>query len=291
MPRSFTAHLLELRERLKPAQESLAVNLYRFGQAELEKEDKNGFPVLSLVLSKLSHNYRLMLLNMQPDRREAMLNDAIRWRHRAALKLLGEEVPEQRPAYLEELFESCFRPSEENVNRYGYLQPWVRPTSKISKSRFWRALKPEMVRVTGTAGERIPGGEQWYNTGYGQWTTATYLDTGGTSGIRVAHDIRTHRLLDIARQLSILSILGFPIAASWELAGSGQEESVATCIAMVCDRIIGVLPRLLEGVKHDISPEELAKFAEEDALDSQQRREKSKQSRVQPRGNRGRGAS
>jgi hypothetical protein len=153
----------------------------------------------------------------------------------------------------------------------------------MNKSKFWRALKPKMIGVTGSSGERIPGGEQWYNTGYGQWTATTHLDTGGTSAVRVAHDIRTSRLLDLARQLSILSILGFPIAASWELAGAGQEETVARCVATICDRFTGALPRLLEGVKHDISPDELAQFAEEDAQEGQRRREKLQQSGPQSR--------
>jgi len=277
MYRSFAEHLLILRGRLKPAQEVFAVNLYRFAQAELEREKETGYPALELVFSQLSRNYRILLLNMHPAQRVMVLDDALRWCHRDAIELLGDQPPIAAPALHKELFEICLQPSAQDVARYGYLQTWDKPERKLKKSALWRALKPEMLRVTGSSGEQIPGGEHWYDTICGQWTVRTYLDTGGAGGLRIGHDIFAAPHLDLKRQISVLGLLGFPIRPNWNLAGAGEEESVARCVGIVCDRFIGELPRLLAGVEHDITSQELELFAREEELERRLRREEWKQ--------------
>lgn len=284
MGTAFNSRILELRQRLKKAEESFAINCYRFACEELDNEKEAGFPILDVVASRLSHNYRILLVNMSPERRDAALNDAIRWRYRVALNLLGMEAPSSQAEYLKESFEFCLQPPEGEAAKHGYLRPWDRPATKMKKPLLWRALKPEMLRVTGDRGESYPRGERLYKTVYGQWTVTTRLDAGGSSGgIRLAHDIwAARRHLDLARQLSLLSLLGFTFAAEWSQAGAEEEERVAKCVAIVCERFIGALPRLLKSVTHDISPEELAQFEEELLEDERRGRVQLKRARSDP---------
>lgn len=278
MRTALSDRIAQLQGRLKPAKDRFAINAYRFASQELEREKAAGLPILDLISSQLSHNYRILLLSMSPDRREAALNDALIWRHRDALALLGEKVPAARPSYLEVLFDLCLQPPDAEAAEHGYLRPWDMPKTKLNKAALWKALKPEMARITGDSGEPISGGERWYRTHFGQWTVTTYLDAGGKGGgIRLSHDIWTDRHLDLRRQISILNLLGFPFRAEWTQPGAGEEERVATCAAMVCERLIGFLSQLLEGVIHNISPDELKQYEAELAEEGRQRRERRKQ--------------
>lgn len=275
MRTELSERIAELQERLKPAKDRFAVNAYHFASQELEKEKAAGFPIMDLVSSQLSHNKRILLLSMSPQQRETVLNDVFRWLHRRALELLGEDVPSVAPTCIMEMVHFCLQPPEEEATKHGYLRPWNRPKTKMNKAVLWKALKPEMVRITGDAGESIPGGELWYRTAWGQWSVETHLDAGGMGGgIRLAHDISAARHLDLARQISILSLLGFTSMTEWTQPGAGEEERVATCVAIVCERFIGALPQLLEGVTHDITPDEMKQYEAELAEDSRRRKER-----------------
>lgn len=278
MQTALSARIAELNEKLRPTKTSFAINAYRFASREMEREKPAGFPILDLVSSQLSHNFRIALAEMATERRTLVLNEALSWRHREAFVELGQAAPQSYPAGLKELFDFCLEPPEHEAAQHGYLRGWERPQATMNKAALWRALSPEMERITGDSGESIAGGERWYRTAYGQWSVKTRLDAGGMgAGMRLAHDIQAARHLDLARQLSMLTLLGFPFGTEWSHVGAGDEERVAASVAMICERFIGALPELLDGVVHDISSTELAELNELSMEESRRRKERWKQ--------------
>lgn len=234
------------------ASRKFELNLYRFALEAEHAEILQGLPILDLVSSRLSYNYRIYIRSLNPEDRAAFLHSMVEWRHSTILGLESLATFTEKPEILNKCFRACMRPTEEQAREFGYLRRIMKPDRpRLRKPALWAAMRSEIRRLTGDSGFYWGPNERRFTMKFGEWTLDTHLDAGGMlGGLRLFQQIWTADKVFLVRQMSYPGVLGFPFIAEWSLSEAGEEESVARCAAAIAERILTAAPQILEGVSY-----------------------------------------
>ena len=239
---------------LKTAREHFSVRLYRWAIDDFRREALDGLPFILHIKGSTACRFVEIWNSLSGQEQKTLQAAFIKHAHREAVEITGE--------YL-----TC--DEEESIDEYRRLarfsnalesQHWARRLSgqghrkKINRRRFAKRVRQEIEEVLGQP-VQAESTRLVYDTLIDPWTIRTDVSVGQPSWY-------FHRIVAVRPvwlfegHLEILTWLGIGQSIRDLIFDDIDATEAALSIAATCSHFMKAVPRLLDGLSHDLPPAE-----------------------------------
>jgi hypothetical protein len=179
----------------------------------------------------------------------------LKWAHPEAVEITGEYQTQMekdlRQAYLKRAGQDSQLEREIWRRRFAGQGPVKRINRRKFVSNTLRELKPAL----GESFQKMAPNEIQYSISIGQWTINTWVTIGQPP--TYFHYILAEKHTYLCERRDILSWLGVPGRLLWDcILDDDDAAGAAISMAELCSHFVSAVPSLLEGLSHDLPPDE-----------------------------------
>src|SRR5262245_58016569 len=241
---------------LKTARDEFALRFYQWARDDFRREIREGLQFIASIKGSAALRF-IEIWNTLSTREQSILARALlKWAHQEAVEHLGDyrsaEEDELLQRYLTLAREDCQIEREIWKRRFAGQGP----VKKINRRRFASLTKEKLKPILGESFQIMGRNDVQFSRTIGSWTVNTRVIVGQPPYYH-------HRIVAVdhvflwEQPIDILSWLGIPMGLTWNLI-LDDDDAVGAAISMatVCAHFMRAVPKLLEGVSHDLPPEE-----------------------------------
>jgi hypothetical protein len=243
----------EANQRLQPIRDQFFVRFYRWSNEVSRQEFDEGFPFVSRIRNL--NVLRLLNFTASLSRNErALLCSALLKRfHQRAVELL-EDFPSLEEDALLNRYSAA---SDVQALQLAASAPGFR------KANFRKMVLKKLGQVLGDPVEMAPNRETWtYEAQIGCWMVRTGVDIGGRRNVGYGHTISAREAVHLQHHISVLSWMGISSQTDWIYLSEAESDEAAECLGQLCRQFLNAVPKLLEGLTHDLPEPDVREWRE-----------------------------
>jgi|SRR5579864_7759062 len=239
-------------QRLQPTRDEFLVRFYRWSADFSRSEFGKNFPTISRIKSPSVQKLISFARSLIRTDRLLLCSALLKRGHQRAVELLEDFPSPEEEVLFERSREArlAYVPGIDEA-QYGAIirRPSKGPLRKILLERLAAVLgEPQMIGS---------GREEWtYSFPVRRWTVRTWIDTGGARSFGYDQAINAQPTVDLQSSVSILGWMGIG-QTDWLDLTEEEYEHAADCLAEVCLVFLRDVPKLLEGLSHDLPEPEV----------------------------------
>lgn len=185
---------------LETAEKELAVRLYKWGQKDLAREQREGYPLLAPMRDDVVQQWLAYARSLSPDDCTRFILAHHRLWHPEAVALLGETVSAEDKAWNDN-FRMAYRQIQLEMHPWPAAASEVTKVFAVKRSLVAKVLLPMLTSAYGVEPQKFDNLQWFYEEQFGDWCFSTELDLGGTWGTEIRYWFRLKRIGDKSRGL------------------------------------------------------------------------------------------
>ncbi len=242
----------EANQKLQPIRDQFLVRFYNWAKEDSRREFTEGFPFIRQIRNLATLRFLHFAESLQKRERTVLSSALLKRSHQRAIELEHDFPTDEEEAVL---------------NRYSNWnedQAWElgSQSHRINKAKFRKMLSNKVAPILGIPIEVAPNREtSVYRTQISCWAVRTWIDTGGRRLVGYSHSVEARESVHLHDNISILSWLGIA-QTDWAYVRESEEGQVVGCLAELCTHFLIAVPKLLDGLSHDLAEPDVREWRE-----------------------------
>jgi len=232
----------EANQKLQPIRDQFLVRFYDWAKEDARREFSEGFPFIRQIRNLATLRFLHFAESLEKRERTVFSSALLKRSHQRAVEL-QQDFPSAEETALLDRYSNC-----------DDIQVWELEAQarRANKAKFRKMLSNRLAPILGVPIEVAPNREtSVYQTQIRCWTVRTWIGTGGRRVLGYSHAVNARESVHLHDNISVLGWLGIS-QTDWMYLSEAESDEAAECLGQLCRRFLSVVPKLLEGLSHDL---------------------------------------